>query len=451
MEFRACAVEEGLALAGSELSRCSEKSRAELLTLRQAFDAAARSIEGAWQASVPVDQEEAVSALVETLTAAAEAEAEAAVQRTREEASAIADQLRADLHEHARANEQLTASLRDLQTQVETLQHELGAVRGEHARVSRELELRTAENAALAAAETELRQHADEADHEIERLRVDQAAVRRDELVRFALAALEHLQYVFATLDDSGSVADVLAMMVEALAQEFPRVALFHVSGNRLEGVRQVGFDHPSDLSKLAMPLSVDSLLTKAVTTGRPETVAAEEAEGVQTPFGGTSGCAVALPIVVAGETLALIYADDADQAQSDLTAMTELRVNFATLMLRHALPVLSRLKTEEPTLRELHDHATLLLTELETMFSADVEADVSDDQLRDRLMQNLECARRLYARRVTAECPAAGTLFENELASIIEASPATAFGRHLAMLTTAGDRPASGHGRVPA
>ena len=67
----------------------------------------------------------------------------------------------------------------------------------------------------------------------------------------------------------------------------------------------------------------------------------------------------------------------------------------------------------EEPTLRELRDHATLLLTELETMFSADVEADVSDDQLRDRLMQNLECARRLYARRVTAECPAAGTLLE--------------------------------------
>ena len=168
-------------------------------------------------------------------------------------------------------------------------------------------------------------------------------AVRRDQLVRFALAAMEHLQHVFATLDDGGSVADVLAMMVEELAQEFPRVALFHVSGDHLEGVRQVGFAPPGDVCKLAMPLSVDSLLRKAVTTGRPETVAAEQAHDDQTPFGGTSRCAVALPIVIAGEAFALIYADDAGQPQSDLTAMTELASASRHSMLRHALPVLTQ------------------------------------------------------------------------------------------------------------
>ena len=58
-------------------------------------------------------------------------------------------------------------------------------------------------------------------------------------------------------------------MLVDALASEFSRVALFHVNGNRLEGRRQTGFDFGSDISKVAVPLTKGSALAEAVRSGR--------------------------------------------------------------------------------------------------------------------------------------------------------------------------------------
>ena len=134
--------------------------------------------------------------------------------------------------------------------------------------------------------------------------------------------------------------------------REFSRVALFAVRGGRLEGVQQSGFDFEHDISKVAIPLSTDSLLGRCVSSTRIEGSLAGVGSGsTGMPFGGEPGCAVALPIVIQGVVAAVIYADDSDRLEFASTAPQAL-VKFAELLLMHATLVLFRISAEQRTLR---------------------------------------------------------------------------------------------------
>ena len=54
--------------------------------------------------------------------------------------------------------------------------------------------------------------------------------------------------------------------------------------------------------------------------------------------------------------------------------------------------------------LNELRDYAAMLLQEAQEMYSADSEAEKSDDERRSRLKDTIECARQLYAQRAALE-----------------------------------------------
>jgi chromosome segregation ATPase len=228
------------------------------------------------------------------------------------------------------------------------------------------------------------------------------------------------------------SSGDLLAELVKRLSIQFSRVALFGVKGNGLEGEHHIGFEGV-DIGRLVLPVTVDSLLTRALQSGGPESISGSDiASRLGTPFGGSPTSAVALPIVLQGATLAVVYADDADMPDHARgPAVHESSVGFARLLVGEAAVLLMCHTHELKTLAELRQYATTLLQEAKAMYLADAEAGKPASQLRGRLKDNLECASQLYAYRAAMEGTAAAALLDEQIAN--EMAGSTPFAHDLA------------------
>jgi hypothetical protein len=238
------------------------------------------------------------------------------------------------------------------------------------------------------------------------------------------------------------TIAALLTALAKQLASQFPRVALFRVKGNRLEGEQNVGFDQ-KDVTKLVIPLNMDSMITRVVNSGAVESAigsAIEEAGGP--PLGGSPAIAIALPIVIQGETIAVVYADDAGhKGPARDKESYAASVGFARLMLKQTGVLLMRLTHELKTLTELRNYATMLLQEAEQMYGGDSDAGRSAEERRSRLKDTLECARQLYAQRAALEGDAAVGLLDDQITAIVKAQ-ATPFAKDLAAVV---GQPAAG------
>ena len=181
----------------------------------------------------------------------------------------------------------------------------------------------------------------------------------------------------------------------------------------------------------------MDSLLTRAAVSGHIERLSdAEVADTSGALFSGTPTCALALPIVVADDKLAVIYADDSgsgsDEAGGDAI---ETSVRFADAMLQHAVALLMRHTNELKTLAELRAYASSLVQEIEQMYVSDVGAGKSGHDLQSRLKGNVDYARSIYANRVALEGADASALLDDQLAALLEAQHSTPFGADLAVI----------------
>jgi len=186
----------------------------------------------------------------------------------------------------------------------------------------------------------------------LDELRHEHASTIREQARSCITLPLDELLTVFNALERSTTLAEALTALFDGLGREFSRVALFAVRASRLEGVQQAGFEFEHDISKIAIPLASDSLLGRAVASGRIEGAMAGVATGsTGMPFGGEPGCAVALPISIQGAVVAVIYADDSDRIEFASTAPQAL-VKFAELLLMHAILVLFRISVEQRALR---------------------------------------------------------------------------------------------------
>jgi hypothetical protein len=228
------------------------------------------------------------------------------------------------------------------------------------------------------------------------------------------------------------SSADLLAELVKRLSIQFSRVALFRVKGNGLEGEHDVGFEG-IDIARLVVPGTVDSLLTRALQSGAVESLSGPDiASRLGTLFGGSPTSAVALPIVLQGTTLGVVYADDADMPDHARgPAVHETSVGFAKLLVEEAAVLLMCHTHELKTLAELRQYATTLLQEAKAMYLADAEGGMPAAQLRGRLKANLDCASQLYTYRAAMEGTAAAALLDEQIA--LEMGGSTAFSRDLA------------------
>ena len=256
------------------------------------------------------------------------------------------------------------------------------------------------------------------------------------------LSVLDDLLAGFEALGSATTIADVLRTLVEQLAAQFPRVALFRVKKSHLQGEHQIGFDLKTDIAKVMMPLGMDSLLARAASSGQIERLSgAELKDGSRAPFSGTPSSALAVPIMINGEPLAIVYADDAGRAAGAGRANAgDVDARFAEAMQQHAAALLARLTNELKTLAELQAYAGSLLRELEQMHAADVQAGMAGQELQSRLKGNLEYARSIYGSRIALEGADAAALLDEALAALLDANQGAPFGRDLA---AAAGRPA--------
>jgi hypothetical protein len=222
------------------------------------------------------------------------------------------------------------------------------------------------------------------------------------------------------------TAADVFGTLVRLLAAEFPRVAVFRLKGKHLEGELSAGVDPSIDITKLVIPVSLDSVVSRAAAGTTLEQATAEQIAESRPPFGGTPTSALAAPLVFQGETLAVVYADSDD-------APNDAHVAFAGVLVAHANVLLSRLTQELKTAKVLREYAQMLLREAEQMFLADIqEGRAEADRLR-RLHDTIEFGRQLFDQRAELEGGVAAGLLEDEIAALIRVEPMTPFGSGLA------------------
>ena len=330
----------------------------------------------------------------------------------------VLDALRARLEELDAANLRLTATLNDAQADLAEARADLKAERSR-------AEAARADMAGLTA----------EFDQTIDELRQDHAAVVAEQARTSTSLPLDELLTVFTALGRAATVSDVLTTLVDALAREFSRVVLLDVHDGRLEGVRQVGFDAGNGISNVAIPLSANSLLARAVKSGRLESVLTnpDGGYGMSLPFDGSPACALAMPLVVQGVVIAVIYADDSDKPE--FATSPHARTKFAELLHHHTLHVLLRVWVDQRTLTELREFAVMLVNELEYAYAADVKAGTNSLECQHGLRNTLECSRRIYGQRIAWHGPAAAALLDEQLDAVIQAQGGTAFARDLACI----------------
>ena len=151
------------------------------------------------------------------------------------------------------------------------------------------------------------------------------------------------------------------------------------------------------------------------------------------------------MPIVVDGETTALVYADDFSEPHFEGHGSDDAKLKFAEALRHHTVALMMRLTTELKTMAELRAYAGSLLTEIEQMYHSDVAAGKEGEELKKRLLANLEYARSIYGNRAQYESPAAAALLDAQVSGMIDAHHDSAFGRDLAVVVewSAGSRAA--------
>ncbi len=241
----------------------------------------------------------------------------------------------------------------------------------------------------------------------------------------------------FQALEAARTIPEVLTTLLEQLAAQFARVALFRVRSNHLQGEHQIGFDAKTDIGKVVIPLGMDSLLTSAAGSGHVERLTSTElSDASGALFSGTPTCALALPIVVGDDKLAVIYADDSGSGSDEAGAEAiETSARFADAMRQHAVALLMRHTNELKTLAELRAYASSLVLEIEQMYVSDVGAGKTGHDLQSRLKGNVDYARSIYANRVSLEGADAAALLDDQLATLVETQHSTPFGADLASI----------------
>jgi chromosome segregation ATPase len=348
-----------------------------------------------------------------------------------------------ELLETARAEAaQANSELQAMAAEKASLEHALGEANGQahaaEAKLAATTTLFKTSSTRLKLLEREREQHEDALQDLTARFEAEGTREVEVELAQAgpgpAVALLDGLLGAFEAMSGAATIGDVLSTLVEQLVNEFPRVALFRVKGNRLEGAHQIGFDLTNDIGKVMMPLAMDSLLTRAVSSGHTERVSGDRTDSSHLPFGGSPTCALAMPIVVDGEPMAVVYADDSGRPESQ-QANDDLNARFAEALRHHAVALLTRLTSELKAMAELRGYAGSLLSETEQMYEADVAAGKTGDDLLGRLHANLDYARSIYANRVASEPASTGSLLEAQLAGTIDLHRDNAFGRDLAVV----------------
>jgi hypothetical protein len=157
----------------------------------------------------------------------------------------------------------------------------------------------------------------------------------------------ERLRDVVRALDAATSLSDILNTLVAYAADETQRAAVFVMRGGDLESWRMIGFG--SDLDE---PRRLHVLLGEAGPAAAAVRTRAVAVSGDRPHFAGdrAAGASVALPLLVAGDVVAVLYGDDGDaDAAAPGTSSFGDRIASLEVVVRHAarcLEVMTALKS---------------------------------------------------------------------------------------------------------
>jgi len=457
---------------GAEIAKAASEERASVV--RELRIAAEAELAKRSQDAVAAAQAEHARRLEDAVAAArqegarrvddAMASARAQQTRTIEDAVAAATAELNREHQHA-----LLAARADVSRKIED------AVAAARAQISSHHDALTASiraDAARALAEAVARTRAD-ADQQMARY-IDAArrdahqraerspAEGRDTDRQTELAQVERLVESVRRLDAAHSLTDALDVLVEVVAKEAPRVAVFMMRGTRMAGWRGSGMPSGTDLKRLDLSIADGGLVSRAVRASLAvRTREFHDPALMTTPFGALPADAAGLAIAlrVGGEPVAVLYADDvADQRREVAGAWPEA----VELLARHAarcLEVLTVVRAAQPAVAAsslaaaaapppryasharvhaaLSDndddaarrYAKLLVSEIKLYHEASVSQGRRDGNLLQRLRLEIDRARTLYNERVPTAVRTRADYFGQELVRTLANGDGTLLG----------------------
>jgi hypothetical protein len=430
----------------SHLVTLESRHQEELEAVRRASESDA---EQRWTARVESVRAE-WTARLESEIAAARAESErrmvAESMRLRVEAEQTAAEAAARLREELesafqgerqRTTAELAGEREQLTAERDRLRRELDEARDQIARLNRDAE---EISAARALAESELeatrQQHQDEIQRQARAVADDADARLAERQVQ--LAVVERILSAIGALDGARSLTQVLSTLLASAAAEAPRVALFVMHGRELKAWKAAGFDE--DPSSLHIDLEEGGLLAD-VLRGR-EPVVTSEGEGPHAPAFARlphGRAAIGVPLLVGEQPVAVLYADDAGDGESQAPASwpeavqilsRHASVNLAHLtaaraadaMRRSLAPAAARPATAGSAPPAVEDgasarrYARLLVSEIKLYNESAVRLGREKRDLLERLKPEIDRARRLYEQRIPPAVDSRAALFQQEL-----------------------------------
>jgi hypothetical protein len=330
----------------------------------------------------------------------AELEGESAVRRAQNELGAERDRLKQELDaERARAQSELEAERARIR------EIEAGHARGLADAQTIEAQLR----AELAAAAS-----------------VAASAASSSSATKVSAAAVTQATDGVRALDGTSSLTAALDALLAHAAPAAGRAALFLIEGDRVKLWKAAGIPD-GDARAGESGIGGTGLIARAIQAGRSMQSSAEVAAP---PFArlDASASAAALPIMIGGRAVAVLYADGPNDAVSGAFATLEVLARHASAVvaLRTAMRTLDVLRGVSPDAPGGSDalgddqgarrFAKLLISEIKLYNEAAVRAGRQEKDLLRRLRVEIDRAQRLYEERVPAAIGARHAVFQQEL-----------------------------------
>jgi chemotaxis protein histidine kinase CheA len=382
----------------------------------------------------------------------ARADADKEIEKARADAGTNIDEARADA-------DKAKAEVESARAETDLARAETAAVREQAKQeiASAQGEIDTNRQAAAAEAEEVLIARLTAA-HTISERKTAEAVDRaHTDSHQSELSRAARLADAIRNLDEARGLSEVLERLVQCSGHEVDRAAVLLVKGERLTGWRLAGFA-PGGPSAKSIDLGVEEagLAGAVLTSGVPASRPSDAADGPGLPpFAGNAGDrhAMALPVRVGGEVVAVLYADAprVNEPSSDARWPAILEV-----LARHASRVLEAMTVQQaaglslprPMARGSHTavpgpveqagkgdeeaarrYARLLLSEIRMYHEPIVDAGRRSGDLMSRLQGEIERARKLYEARVPESVQARAEYFDQELVRTLAGGDRTLLG----------------------
>jgi hypothetical protein len=239
------------------------------------------------------------------------------------------------------------------------------------------------------------------------------------------------------------SLSDILATLVDAAGAEAPRAALFIANGPQLQGFKAAGFPNGS-IEAQRVSAAGPGLLAEVMQRG--EAVTTSQESGIDAPeFAALppGRAAIGVPIMIGGEPVAVLYADDGARGEPAAPASWPEAVQILGSHAASCLAHLTATRTAQAMRMaggapvpdddsSAKRYARLLVSEIKLYNEAAVRVGRENRDLLNRLRPEIERARKLYEERVPTGARQRDVYFHQELVQTLADGDAALLGEHV-------------------